>query len=92
MAGNSKLRALGIVAVVAFLALLVVMTLQETGHRYEVCVEFKGQTHCAVAEGKTPEDAIRSAQEIGCTLLANGRDENIQCTTQPPKSTRAIKK
>ena len=92
MAGKSKLRVVGIVAIIAFLVLLVVMTMQETGYRYEVCVEFNGRTHCAVAEGKTPEGAIRSAQEIGCTLLANGRDENIQCTSQQPKSTREIKK
>jgi hypothetical protein len=73
-----------------FLALLVYFTLQHTTYRYEVCITFAGSSHCAVADGQTPEEAVRAAQTIGCALLANGRDENIRCLDQTPDSTRAI--
>jgi hypothetical protein len=92
MAAATTARWLIALAAIAFLGVLVYSTLQHTSYRYEVCVNFNGRTHCAVAEGQTPEEAIRGAQTIGCTLLTNGRDENIQCMDKPPASTRALEK
>jgi hypothetical protein len=80
--------ALGAIALVAILAY---STLQQTRERYEVCVAFKGATHCATAEGSSYDQAVRSAQEIDCQLLSNGRDENMVCLANPPSSVRTVK-
>jgi len=80
--------ALGAVALVAVLAW---STMQQTRQQFEVCVQFKGGSHCATASGSSQDQAIRSAQEIDCQLLANGRDENMVCLANPPASVRPVK-
>lgn len=75
----------------ALVAVLVYSTLQQTRERYEVCVSFKGGTHCATASGSNHDQAVRSAQEIDCQLLSNGRDENMVCLASPPASIRTVK-
>lgn len=75
-----------------FLAgVLVYITIQQTRLEYEVCVTFKGEVHCAKARGASSAEAIRSAQEIDCQMLANGRDENMVCLGSPPSSVRQLK-
>jgi len=76
---------------VALVAVLAYSTLQQTRERYEVCVAFKGATHCATATGSTYDQAVRSAQEIDCQLLSSGRDENMVCLANPPSSVRPVK-
>ncbi|HXO43923.1 MAG TPA: hypothetical protein VN846_00510 [Candidatus Cybelea sp.] len=80
--------ALGAIALVCVLAY---STFQQTHERYEVCMAFKGATHCATAAGSSYDQAVRSAQEIDCQLLANGRDENMVCLANPPSSVRTLK-
>jgi len=80
--------ALGAVALVGALAY---STLQQTRERYEVCVSFKGASHCATATGSSYDQAVRSAQEIDCQLLSNGRDENMVCLASQPASIRTVK-
>jgi hypothetical protein len=80
--------ALGAVALVGVLAY---STMQQTRQQFEVCVQFKGGSHCSTASGSSQDQAIRSAQEIDCELLANGRDENMVCLANPPSSVRHIK-
>jgi hypothetical protein len=77
-------------AVVLF-GVLAYSTFQQTRERYEVCVAFKGTTHCATAAGSSYDQAVRSAQEIDCQMLANGRDENMVCLGNAPSSVRPIK-
>ena len=92
MAGKSNqvrwIIALGAVALVGALAY---STLQQTRERYEVCVSFKGASHCATATGSNYDQAVRSAQEIDCQLLSNGRDENMVCLASQPTSIRPVK-
>ncbi|HKV06422.1 MAG TPA: hypothetical protein VJO53_15100 [Candidatus Acidoferrales bacterium] len=76
---------------VALLAVLVYSSIQQTRERYEVCVAFKGATHCSTASGSNYDQAVRSAQAIDCELLANGRDENMVCLASPPASVRPVK-
>ncbi|HEV2298670.1 MAG TPA: hypothetical protein VGR72_09165 [Candidatus Acidoferrales bacterium] len=73
-----------------FIALLVYSSFQQGVVRYEVCVDFHGRSHCAQASGAKPSEAIRSAQEIDCQMIANGRDENVVCLDTQPSSVRAI--
>jgi hypothetical protein len=80
--------ALGAIALVCILAY---STMQQTHERFEVCMQFKGGSHCATASGSSQDQAIRSAQEIDCQLLANGRDENMVCLANSPASVRHVK-
>jgi hypothetical protein len=71
-------------AVVALVGVLVYSSIQQTHETYEVCVTFKGASHCATASGQSYDQAVRSAQEIDCELLSSGRDENMVCLANPP--------
>jgi len=77
---------------VILVSVLVYSSFQQTRQQYEVCMNFKGATHCADAAGATYSEAVRSAQEIDCELLANGRDENMVCLDTQPASVRPVRK
>ena len=76
-----------LVGAIVFIGALVNFTFQQTRLEYQVCMNFAGGTHCATAKGATEDEAIRSAKNIDCGLLANGRDQNIQCMDAPASIT-----
>jgi hypothetical protein len=76
---------------IALVGALIYFSIQQTHRQYEVCVTFKGASHCATATGATSAEAIRSAQEIDCELLSNGRDENMVCLDRQPTNVREVK-
>jgi hypothetical protein len=76
--------------VVVFLWILVRGTLKQKQFQYTVCMNFRGSSHCATAAGLTASEAIRSAQEIDCSQLANGRDANMVCLAQDPSSIQQV--
>ncbi len=88
---SNQVRWIIALVVVVFLGVLVYSSYQQTRERYEVCVTFKGATHCATASGSNSDQAVRSAMEIDCELLANGRDENMVCLASQPTSVRVVK-
>jgi len=51
-----------------------------------VCIEFNGQTRCALGSGPTQPEAVRSAHTPICQLLANGVTESFACSGTPPSS------
>jgi hypothetical protein len=73
-----------------FIALLIYSSFQQSVVTYEVCMDFHGRSHCAQASGAKASEAIRSAQEIDCQLIANGRDENVVCLDTQPSSVRVV--
>ncbi|MFZ0639917.1 MAG: hypothetical protein WAN33_13070 [Candidatus Acidiferrales bacterium] len=79
-----------VIAGAIFVILLVYSSFRQSVYRVEACVDFHGRSHCAQASGQTRAAAIRSAEEIDCELIANGRDENIACLDQQPSSVRAV--
>ncbi|MDE3108594.1 MAG: hypothetical protein KGL02_01520 [Acidobacteriota bacterium] len=91
MANKSKQLAwiIGLGAAI-FIAILVYSSFQATRDEYEVCMAFNGNSHCASASGTNYEDAVRSAQQIDCELLANGRDQNMACLGRQPTSIRHV--
>jgi hypothetical protein len=50
----------------------------------EVCVTFRGQTQCREAYGGTPQEAVRTATDNACALLASGMTASIECSKTPP--------
>jgi hypothetical protein len=89
---NKRIKWLIAGLVVLFLAVIAYSSVQATRHRYQVCVQFHGRTHCSLAEGRTPQDAIRSAHDIDCGLLAGNRDELMACESTPSQSVQEITK
>jgi len=88
---SNQVRWITALVVAVLLGVLVYSSYQQTRERYEVCVTFKGATHCATASGSNYDQAVRSAMEIDCELLTNGRDENMVCLASQPKSVRVVK-
>lgn len=76
---------------VLFIIILLHSSFQATRDRYEVCMTFNGNSHCASASGTNYQEAVRSAQQIDCELLANGRSQNMVCLDQQPASIRRVK-
>lgn len=91
MPKKSQTRWIILIAGIVFIGVLVYVTIQQTQHEFEVCVSFKGNAHCATAKGATADEAIHSAHDVDCGLLANGRDENIVCLGTQPTSVREVK-
>lgn len=81
---------LAIVAVVAFLGLLVYLTLGQKQIRAEVCVEFQGRKNCRTASGPTQEQAVRTATDNACATITNGMTESMTCGRMPPVSVRYL--
>ncbi|HEV2306777.1 MAG TPA: hypothetical protein VGR93_14760 [Candidatus Acidoferrales bacterium] len=79
-----------VIAGAIFFVLLVYSSFHQSVFQVEACVDFRGRSHCAQASGRTQAAAIRSAEEIDCQLIADGRDENIACLDQQPSSVRNI--
>jgi hypothetical protein len=88
---KSQTRLVIILGGIFFFAVVIYTTYQQTRHEFEVCVTFKGGSHCATAKGATPDEAIHSAHDIDCGLLADGRDENIVCNQVQPTSVREVR-
>ena len=88
---SNQTRWIIVLGALVLFGVLIYSSFQQTRQRYEVCVSFKGASHCATAAGASYEEAVRSAQQIDCELLANGRDENMVCLGNPPTSVRALK-
>lgn len=88
---NSTKWIIGIGAVV-FLCVLVILSMRQTQQKYEVCMTFKGGSHCATASGSSYDEAVRSAEDIDCQFLANGRDETMVCLAGTPTSVRTLSK
>jgi len=87
---SNHIRWIIAVGAALFIGALIYSSFQETKTRYEVCMTFRGATHCATAAGANHDQAVRSAQEIDCELLTTGRNENMVCLDQPPSSVRPI--
>lgn len=74
--------------VVALMAALIALSLRGVRQaRCEVCITFKGQTVCREGEGRTKEEAQRTAAEACCAVLpTEGMAERIKCSQSEPSS------
>jgi hypothetical protein len=88
---SNPMRWIMVLGGIILVGVLIHSSIQQTHQQYEVCMTFKGGTHCAAATGATSAEAIRSAREIDCELLSNGRDENMVCLDGPSASVRQLK-
>lgn len=81
---------LGILAAIVFIGVLAYLTVDSKRHRAEVCVAFGGRSSCRTASGATREQAIRTATDNACALVASGMTDTIACGQAPPTSVRVL--
>lgn len=55
-------------------------------HTCEVCIVYEGSKACRKADGKTKEEAVRTATDTACAMLASGMTETLKCTATPRES------
>ena len=88
---STRMKVIVGVVTVALFAGIILLTLNQSQHRYEVCVNFHGRTHCAKGEGRTAQEAIQTAHSIACTMVTSGRDDNMACSQQQPASVKELR-
>ena len=77
------------IVVVAFVGVLIYFAMSgQTAATCEVCMEFGGRTDCRTAKGPTKQEAMKTATDNACALLASGMNESMTCGRTPPKSTK----
>ena len=76
----------GILILLAFVAVVVYLAMGQFDTRCRVCVQFKGQTVCETSVASDPESAQQQAMFIACSQLTNGVTESFNCTGRAPSS------
>lgn len=79
---------IGIVFALVFAGILTYSMMSLRKHRVEVCIAYNGRTECRVAAGATQDEALRTATDNACALLASGMTDNMACGRTEPKSVR----
>ena len=83
---KTVLLAIGFALVV--LVVLVYTTLGNRRYRCEVCMAFQGRSACRTAGASTEDQALRTAAENACALIASGVTDSIACDNTPPTSVK----
>ena len=73
-----------------FLGAMTFMMLGQRKNRVEVCMGFEGRTACKVASGETRDEAVRTATDNACALIAFGVTDNGQCGRSQPLSVKPL--
>ncbi len=88
MRPQTKIAIGTVVVVAATLFLLISAMLGQVEVSCEVCITFHDRTQCRTALGADREEAVRTAIDNACGLLAQGMADSISCSkTQPDRVT-----
>jgi len=68
------------------IGLLIFAMLQQAKVSCEVCISFRGNVDCRTAVGPTRKDAVGTATDNACGLLAGGMADTIECSKTTPLS------
>ena len=74
-----------------FILFLGVITWQMSSlrqNRVEVCMAFQGRQNCSTASGASKDEALRTATDAACTLIAGGVTDTQACARTQPVSVR----
>ena len=83
---------LGVIFVLAVLAVIIYSSLHLANYRVEVCMTFHGQNQCRTASADTEEHALRAAAANACGTIASGVTDSIACEHSTPVSVRWLKR
>jgi len=82
---------IGILLVVAILAMIVYSTMSMASHRVEVCMQFNGRTACKTTAGQTEDYALHTAKANACADIASGVTDSMACERSEPVSVKILK-
>jgi len=85
---RTKLILGGATLFLLFLGVMTFMMLGQRKNRVEVCMGFQGRTACKIASGETRDEALRTASDNACALIAFGVTDNGQCGRSQPLSVK----
>jgi hypothetical protein len=75
---------LGILFVLAVVAVMLYSTLNISRYRVEVCMQFDGRMNCAKAAAESKQAALQTAVQTACAPISGGVTDTIRCqNTQP---------
>lgn len=75
-----------LLAMAGFMAFAVYSSMSGKKVRADVCIVFNGQKQCRTAIGATEEEAVRTATNNACAMLASGMTQTMSCERVPPIS------
>jgi hypothetical protein len=55
-------------------------------YRVQICITFQGRTQCQTARASTHNEAVRTATDTACSLIASGQSEFERCRNTRPAS------
>jgi len=84
--GVSKAGIIGGVFASVLLALMIYASLSLRKYSCDVCITFGRRTACRKADGSSREEALRTATDLACAMLASGMTDSLQCSRTPPES------
>ncbi len=87
---RTTLVILGIAAFLGFAAVMTWSMLGTRKNRVEVCMEFKGQSACRTASGPTRDEAVKTATDNACALIASGMTDTMTCGHMQPVSVKDL--
>jgi hypothetical protein len=87
---KTTLVLLGIAGFALFLGVMTYSMLGNRKVRVEVCVAYNGRTNCRTASGPTKDEAVRTATDNACALVASGMTDTMSCGHQPPASIKVL--
>jgi hypothetical protein len=85
---KTKLILAGIGLFVIFIGVMTFMMMEQRKNRVEVCMGFQGRTACKIASGENRDEALRTATDNACALIAFGVTDNGQCGRSQPLSVK----
>ncbi|HSR68955.1 MAG TPA: hypothetical protein VLU25_13540 [Acidobacteriota bacterium] len=85
-----KSKFVGLTLAVLFVAYLLWSSLGLDRVTVEICLDYNGNSACRTASGANQEEAVRTAVDVACAVLAAGRDDSIACNDTKPTSVRLV--
>jgi cytochrome oxidase assembly protein ShyY1 len=85
---RTKLILIIVLSFAAFVGLITWQMSSLRQNRVEVCMAFQGRQNCSTASGTTKEEALRTATDAACTLIAGGVTDTMACTRGNPLSVK----
>jgi hypothetical protein len=78
----------GFAFAIVLLAILTYGMLSLRRYRAEVCITWNNRRDCKIASGATRAEALRTATESACSLLAAGMTDLMSCERSTPASVK----
>lgn len=86
-ARRSRNLVAALVVLLPIVSFVVFSSFQVSAVECDVCMRYEGRENCRTASAATRDEAMRSAVDNACALLASGMTETIRCQRGEPART-----